>query len=297
MAVIATEIDLPGGRFQLLRAGLRPSSDPMPPLAILLHGFPDHPPNFAALAGSLADAGFEVAAPWLRGYAPSTTTGPYDVDRLVADVLELATGLHRDRFALIGHDWGAVITYATCAAAPERVTAAVAIAVPHQRAFLRSLFASLQLLRSWYILFFQMPGAGAAVRAREFALVDWLWRNWSPGFELDADARRALHACLAESMPAPIAYYRALVRPVRAAIARLAPSSTLMRPIQTPLLHLHGSDDRCIGASTSRGERRYFHGPFAREIIPGAGHFLHLEAPETIAPLISSWLIEHGSQA
>lgn len=288
-ALVTESIDLPGGRFQLLRGGTPAHAAPWPPLAIVLHGFPDHPPTFAPLIERLVAAGHEVAAPWLRGYAPSTLDGPFDAERLAADVLELATALGRERFSLVGHDWGAVFTYAICAIAPERVRAAVTMAVPHPLAFLRSFTRTAQLARSWYMLFFQLPGAIAAVQAGDFALIDLLWRRWSPGHRLDLDQRRALHECLRASMPAPIEYYRAAAR------TRPSRSSPLLQPIVTPLLNLQGADDGCIAPSAMRGQDRYFRGPFASEVIAGVGHFMHVEAPAEIAARTVAWLAQHDT--
>lgn len=272
MSLPVESITLPGGRFQLLRGGDGP-------LVIALHGFPDHPPSLIPVAERMIAAGYQVVAPWLRGYAPSTLDGPFDVGRLATDVLELATALGHDRFSLVGHDWGAIITYAVCGAAPERVRAAVTLAVPHPAAFARSLVRSAQLARSWYMLLFQLPGAPALVRARDLALIDRLWRTWSPGLHLDDTARRELHACLAESLPAPVMYYRALLRrPPR------------WRRIATPLLHLHGADDGCIGVAACRDQARWFRGPFATETLPGLGHFLQLEDPAQIAARAIAWL-------
>jgi pimeloyl-ACP methyl ester carboxylesterase len=186
---------------------------------------------------------------------------------------------------IVGHDWGAAITYAVCAAVPDRVRRAVAIAVPHPLTMLRALRRPRQLRRSWYMALFQLPGAERVVRARDFALIDRLWRTWSPGLALAGSARRDLHACLAASLPAPLEYYRAMVRPLAAAAAR---TRRLARPIATPLLQLHGADDGCI-LPPSDADRRLFV-ERVLEVIPGAGHFVHLEQPAALAARVTAWL-------
>jgi pimeloyl-ACP methyl ester carboxylesterase len=208
------------GGFTALAAGPADA-----PLALVLHGFPDAPPTFAPLLGALADRGYRVVAPWLRGYAPSPLAGPYDVDRLADDVLAWADRLSPTQpVALVGHDWGAAVTYVACARAPARFTAAVTLAVPHPAVFVRSLARRRQLARSWYMLAFQVPGVERLAAARDFALIDRLWADWSPGFTLPAELRAALHATLRTSWPAPLLYYRALTRPPGAALA--APASS-----------------------------------------------------------------------
>ena len=159
------------------------------------------------------------------------------------------------------------------------------LAVPHPLTMMRALRTPAQLRRSWYMMLFQLPGASRLVRARGLALVDRLWRTWSPGFRLDATRREDLHACLAASLPAPIEYYRAM--------RRTRPRETLRlfaKPIATPLLQLHGADDGCILPPRRPDDdaRRFVTRKL--EILDGAGHFLHLEQPVAVAARIIDWL-------
>jgi pimeloyl-ACP methyl ester carboxylesterase len=247
---------------------------------VYLHGFPDHPPTATPFLEALAARGHRVLAPWLRGYAPSPLGGPYDLDTLAADVCALVDRWSPDRpVALVGHDWGAAITYALCDAAPARIARAVTLALPHPLTFLRRLRRLDQLRRSWYMLAFQLPGAGRVAAARDLALVDHLWRTWSPGFALDPAARRELHACLAASWPAPLGYYRTLLRTRPRRVPPLAP----------PLLQLHGGRDGCVLPPGDADARR-FAGPRVYEVVPDAGHFLHLEQPARLAERVAAWL-------
>ena len=176
---------------------------------------------------------------------------------------------------LVGHDWGAAITYVICARAPERVRRAVTLACPHPRTLLRMLRSPAQLRRSWYMAFFQLPLSARIARARDFALIDRLWRSWSPGFELDDRSRRALHACLAASWPAPVRYYR--------------PQPFRSGRIATPLLQLHGERDGCIAPPTEIDDAHRF-AERVLDVVPGVGHWLHLEDPGGIARRIRAWL-------
>lgn len=266
------------------------------PLVLCLHGFPDFAPSFSAMLEALADAGFFAVAPWLRGYAPSTLEGPFDPDTIADDALAIVDALSPGRpAALVGHDWGAVASYAALAKAPERFTRAITMAVPHPVAFLRNVLREPgQLKRSSYMGLFQLPFIARAVVTRnDFAFIEALWRAWSPGFTLPEDQMRALKSCLAASMPAPIAYYRTLAWPPADAIRRVRDA----RKIRVPVLHLAGATDGCITPSLGRGQERFFAGEFRADIVPGAGHFLHLERPDDVNARVLRWLTREPARA
>jgi pimeloyl-ACP methyl ester carboxylesterase len=271
------------GEFAALRAGRRGA-----PLVLVLHGFPDHPPTFAAVIEPIAAAGYDVVAPWLRGYGQSVAGGPYEPERLARDVLAITDACGDAPAFLVGHDWGAVITYAACAIAPARVRAAVTIAVPHPMAFLRSFVRTAQLARSWYMFAFQIPGVERLIAARDMKAIDLLWSRWSPGASLPAAARAALRADLAAHWPAPIDYYRDTARKARGGIR-----GPLTEAIEVPVLQLQGADDGCIAPSACRGQARWFRGDFREEVLPGVGHFAQVEAPARVADRAISWIASH----
>jgi pimeloyl-ACP methyl ester carboxylesterase len=235
---------------------------------VWLHGFPDHPPTATTFFAALDR---RMIAPWLRGYAPSASKGPFDVETHASDVIELIAKL--GPVDLVGHDWGAAITYTVCARAPALVRRAVTLACPHPLTLVKRLRGA-QLQRSWYMAFFQLPFAARIAAARDFALIDRLWRTWSPGFVLDDARRRALHACLAASWPAPIRFYR--------------PQWFRADRIATPLLQLHGARDGCILPPHDDDSARF--AERVLEVVPDVGHFLHLEDPHGIAARIRTWL-------
>lgn len=267
------------------------------PLVICLHGFPDQPSTWTPLMGKLAKHGFRVVAPSLRGYtqAAKAPDGNYREWATASDALALITALGYERATIIGHDWGAAAAYVAAALAPERVKQLVTLAVPYGPAFGRAMkFDGDQQRRSWYWFFLQLPFAEAGIAHDDFAFIERLWREWSPGFELAAPQMRALKERFAAPgvLPEILAYYRQTLgtgpKPSPEIAAKLA------QPISVPTLYLHGRNDGCIGADLGEGMAPLFSGSFQRRIIEGVGHFLHAEKPELIGDEILAFLLAHS---
>ena len=81
---------------------------------------------------------------------------------------------------LIGHDWGAISSYAAVGYRPERFSKLVALAVPHASGLMSTFLTPRQLQRSFYVFFFQTPLADMVVPANDFEFIDYLWSYWSP---------------------------------------------------------------------------------------------------------------------
>jgi pimeloyl-ACP methyl ester carboxylesterase len=271
------------GEFEYLEAGPKDG-----PLLLALHGFPDSPHGLTPLIDRAAARGHRVIAPFLRGYGGSIGSGPFDLDTLVDDVLAIGHSFG-ERFALIGHDWGAAITYGAIARPSAPVTAAVTLSVPHPASFARALLVDRrQLARSAYMAFFQLGRfAERRVSADDFRFIDSLWNRWSPSLG-PHPAIAAAKAALAPSFPAALEYYRAFAR---------SPGKLRQlerRPIRVPTLHLTGRDDGCIGPDVGDDELRWFRGPFQRRVIDGAGHFLVLERPDEVSRHALDWIVSAG---
>lgn len=286
-------VDANGISFAYLEAG---GSDG--PLALCLHGFPDHAPTYEALLTDLADAGFHAVAPWLRGYAPTEVPadGRYHTAALALDAIALADHFAGEEDAyLIGHDWGAGATYLAAAHAPQRFRKVVTMAVPPTQALAARMMTNPdQLKRSWYIWFFQTPFAEMAVQAEDFAFIDKLWREWSPGYRAPESFMRALKDTLGSpgSLEAAIGYYRATFggSPLDDDLAAVAADANQGVPV--PILYLHGTDDGCLGAELVVADevKANFAAGGEVEMIDGTGHFLHVEKPEVVNPKIVAFL-------
>lgn len=267
------------------------------PLVLCLHGFPDHARSYRFQLPALAEAGFRAIAPTMRGYEPSAQPrdGDYHVLRMAEDLVAWLDELGVARCHLVGHDWGAVIGYVAAALAPKRFYSLTTLAIAHPGRIERELLRKRpsQLLKSWYMLFFQLRGvAELALGRNDWALVHKLWRDWAPGFVLPPEERRLLERTFAQPgvTRAALSYYRALFALASPDARRVR--KLLRAPLQVPTLALTGALDGCM--DTRLHDDLMHASDFAAglrvERLTNAGHFLHQEQPEQVNALLLAWL-------
>ena len=263
------------------------------PLAICVHGFPDSAHTWRHLTPALEEAGYRVAAPFLRGYAPSSVPADMcvQVGASASDLLALHDRLGADeRAVLIGHDWGAPIVYGAAASAPDKWSQVVGMAVPPGGAMGASFLTNTdQLKRSWYMFFFQHALADLVVPADDLAFIDMIWADWSPGHDASADLPRVKDALRDPSnLAAALGMYRATLGdgPTRDDYT----AHEAAEPPPQPVLYLHGAADGCIGPEVAESARSMSGDNVTVELVAGTGHFLHLEDPATVNSRIVEFL-------
>lgn len=280
-----------GITMSYLAAGL----DTQGPLAICLHGFPDSAHTWRHLLPRLAEAGYRAVAPFLRGYAPTEVPadGRFQTAASAQDVIELRTALGGgDDTVIIGHDWGAVITHIATNHAPSLWSKVVTMAVPPGNAVGVAFLTNLaQIKRSWYMFFFQHPFADMVVPANDLAYIDMIWDDWSPGYDAREDLE-LLKPSLRDSanLQAALGYYRATLGAGYndPALQDMQNAGSAIPP--QPLLYLHGRNDGCMGVEVAEFAMTEFPASARGEIVDGAGHFLHLEKPDTVNDKILDFL-------
>jgi pimeloyl-ACP methyl ester carboxylesterase len=261
------------------------------PLVLALHGFPDTARSYRHQMRALAADGYRVVAPFMRGYAPTDAPADasYQSAALVQDALALIDALGPEPVVLMGHDWGAVAAHGAAALAPEKIAKLVTIAVPHGGSLGRAFVANPeQQRRSWYMFFFQMPYAEAAVAHDDFAFVERLWKDWSPGWDIPKPELDAVKATFRQPgvVRAALNYYRHTFGAGPAVPALEDIARRMSGPIRVPTLYLHGARDGCIGAELTAGMESAYAGGLEKHVLDGAGHFVHQEKPEEVNRLV-----------
>jgi len=250
------------------------------PPVLLLHGFPDSARLWRHQARALADAGFRVIAPDLRGFGRSSKPGSVDAYNLLylaGDVTAVLDSVGASRAHVVGHDWGAALGWGLASLAPDRVDHLVAMSVGHPTAFRHAGMAQLQ--RSWYMLLFQFPG----VAERWLRDDDWAnLRAWSRHPDLDeliADLERD------GSLTPALNWYR----------ANLPAESWVGPPLNLPLvlapvMGIWSSRDFALTEAQMTGSAPFCTNGFRYERLHGLGHWMQLEGPDHVNALLLDFL-------
>ncbi len=247
---------------------------------MLFHGFPDTPGGWADTSAALADAGYRVVVPYLRGYHPDTIVPGrrYRGAEIGADALRLLDALGAPSAVLAGHDWGASVVYRAAELAPERVRGVCAVAIPHP-----SLIGSSPALlwRARHFITLGLPTGAWVARRADFAYLDVLMRRWAPnwsGPDRDAtlaDTKRAFSD--ERVLDGALAYYR-----------DASPGEGLGR-LTPPALVVGGSTD-IIDVEAFRRTPEAFAGDCEVMIADGAGHWPHRESREEFVERLLAFL-------
>ena len=162
------EVDTNGIRMHIAESGTGP-------LVVLCHGFPESWYSWRHQLYALAEAGFHVVAPDMRGYG--LTERPEEIDRytllhLVGDMVGLLDALGEERAVIAGHDWGAPVAWHAALLRPDRFRGVIGLSVPftpRRPARPTSMMPQTQDAL-FYQLYFQSPGIAEAEFERDVRL-------------------------------------------------------------------------------------------------------------------------------
>lgn len=248
------------------------------PPVLLLHGWPDSSALWRNQVRFLAAHGFRAIAPDLRGFGRSSRpedTASYALSNSVADVAAVLDACEAGTAHVVGHDWGAAVAWLTAMYLPDRVRKLTVLSVPH----LAAPGTRRQREMAWYQLYFQFEGVAEANIAHD----DWaMLRELAAGY---SDIDRAI-ADLSRpgALTASLNWYRANLAP------RMPGRRPQFPPVTVPTLGIWSDGDRYLDGARMRASGDLVKGPWRYEEIAGAGHWIPLDAPETLNGLLLDWL-------
>jgi pimeloyl-ACP methyl ester carboxylesterase len=263
------------------------------PAVFLLHGWPDAPAGWKQVASTLQERGFRTVTPYLRGSYPTefrskATPRFAGAVAMAQDVIDLADGLGIERFAVVGHDWGARIAYTLAALVPERIRAITTLALAYQPRGEFHLGSFVQSKHFWYQFFQCTPSGAEAVRRDPVGFARIQWDTWSPpGWFAEEDFKVASRDFdKPDWAEITLNAYRSRYLAGEVVDHRYDEQQAKLKKtveIEVPALMIQGASDFCDLPSASEGQEKYFPRGYERILLEGVGHFPHREAPAEVA--------------
>jgi pimeloyl-ACP methyl ester carboxylesterase len=145
-------------------------------LVVCLHGFPDNYETYQHQIEPFVAAGYRIVCPMMPGYVPGTrpssgaNTPVYAASEIIAMIEGLLDNSDEKKCHLVGHDWGALISYMVANERPDLLYSLAALSIPYNVNLQRVIFhCPRYIINSWYVTFFQLKG-----------LADWIVKrnNW-----------------------------------------------------------------------------------------------------------------------
>jgi len=258
-------------------------------LALMLHGFPELHYSWRHQIPLLAEMGYRVWAPNLRGYGGTSRpegVRNYAMDKLTSDVDALIEASGAKKVTLFAHDWGAIIAWAFAITRKTTLERLVIMNVPHPKPAEREIKQWHQRKKSWYIYFFQLPFLPERMLARRGGdAVGELIASTSCNKRLFGADVRAMYSEAARrpgARTAMVNYYRALAR------HRDTLDMGDFR-VEVPTLMVWGEEDVAIHIKCTERTEDWV-SDLTLERLPGVSHWVQQDAPEKVNAILHQWL-------
>lgn len=271
---------------------------------MLLHGWPDAPRDWSSVARALHAAGWRTIVPYLRGSPPTRFLSPRTprfgaAVALAQDAIDLADALGLDRFAVVGHDWGARTAYTMAALFRERLSALAALSLGYQPRGVFKVPDFEQSKRFWYQWLQCIDGGAEAVRRDPVRFARIQWDTWSPPgwFDEDEFAATAVGFSHPDWVAITLNAFRARWvqgEEVDSHYDSLQRKLHDVECLSTPTLMIQGGSDYCDDPRESEGLERFFTGRYDRLLLASIGHFPHRESPIQVAEAVIGLIQDAG---
>ena len=291
------------------------------PLVVMVHGFPESWYSWRHQTGPIAAAGFTACAIDVRGYGGSDKPFPvekYSLECLSGDVARLIGALSPENPAVvIGHDWGAPISWTTALVHPDHVRAVAGLAVPYTgipRRSIREVYEQLYIQKGRFFYQHYFAAEGVAEAELEADVRDALRRiyyAWSGDgtWPTDKKVGDTILSRLPDPNPFPtwlleadIDYYVGEFEKsgFRGGLNRYRNHDRDFeflkqftgRRIEQPALFIAGTKD--IVLSMYGDLLPYMKAELSNlrglDLLPGCGHWTQQERPQEVTDRLVSWL-------
>jgi pimeloyl-ACP methyl ester carboxylesterase len=275
---------------------VRAMGDPEAPLVLFLHGFPEYSGAWDDVLPAVARAHY-AAAPDQRGYFRSSKPEgleAYRVKHLVRDILALGDHCSPGRpYAIVAHDWGASVAYATAIAAPARISKLAVINGVHPGPFQRALIEDeAQRKASGYMHYLRDPKAEERLSANNFEKLMGMLSRFGPQPWLTSEKRAGYLEAWSQpgALTGLLNWYRAspLVVPHpgeqvdAATVMKLDPTQLRIR---MPHLVIWGMNDRALLPVSRATLPEYCDDLTVREIADADHWVVHQKTGEVVGHL------------
>lgn len=261
------------------------------PLVLLLHGFPEFWYSWRYQIPFLAELGYTVVAPDLRGYNDSEKprTG-YSVSNLLCDIVGLIKELGQEQAIIVGHDWGGVLAWAFAIKYPQMTQRLIGLNAPPPWTFMRELRTFKQLRKSWYIFLFQIPWLPEYILGRNHAEVIGraLYGSAVQKSAFPPDVLERYREAISKPgvLTAALNYYRATFRRPGSAA-----DGSLNGAVSASTLLIWGEQDVALTLEMTYGLEQWVPNIQIKR-IPDSGHWVQQEKPELVNQYMREFLVK-----
>lgn len=268
---------------------------------ILLHGFADSHQTWNNLVDFL-NKDYRVICFDIRGFGKSSVPQSkrgFSMEHLVSDLDHVINHYCKDgqKVHLVGHDWGGMIhwSYISIPEYAIKVQSMISLSAPHPAIAINNFFENfrsmnvqllnesiIQLSRSWYIAFFQIPIV-PEMFSEILAITLWekLLKSWQ--IPSDDEMYRLSSKEVSKNLNASVNLYRELLQ------NGIPPLPTSM--ISVPIAQIIPVKDTTISQETYKNSDKFAR-HYKRYRIP-SGHWVHKEKPYEVYQIIDSHIQDH----
>ena len=257
-------------------------------LMLMLHGFPEFWYSWRHQIKEFA-SDYHTVALDLRGYNDSdkpASLSAYQMSEFIQDIKSVITGLGYEDCILVAHDWGGAIAWNFAYAYPEMVEKLIVLNIPHPAKFAQGLRTPQQLLKSWYILAFQIPFLPELLfQLNDYQAIKEVFSGMAidkTAFsEADLNAYRDA-AAKPGALTAMINYYRGI-------FPLLFNNQPEWQILEIPTLTIWGEADTALGKELTYGTEAYVR-DWQIKYIPNCSHWVQQEQPALVNSYIWEFL-------